>query len=72
MSTNAPVVDAQGRSISAPVTARGLWLGGVLVLSLLLYYFVGIDQGATSLFGHDGHIHEYVHDARHFLGFPCH
>lgn len=49
-----------------------LWLGGTLVLAILLYYFVGIDQGATSVFGDDTHVHEYVHDARHFLGYPCH
>ncbi|WP_007511335.1 MULTISPECIES: CbtB domain-containing protein [Pseudofrankia] len=72
MSTNAPVVEAHDRAISSPVTSRALWLGGVLILSLLLYYFIGIDQGATSLFGQDSHIHEFVHDARHFLGFPCH
>jgi hypothetical protein len=27
---------------------------------------------AASAFGKDMHIHEFVHDARHFLGFPCH
>jgi hypothetical protein len=38
---------------------------------LLLMYLVGLDQGATSLIG--GHLlHEWVHDARHLLGFPCH
>jgi cobalt transporter subunit CbtB len=32
---------------------------------------VGCEQGATSLIG--GHmLHEWVHDARHLLGFPCH
>jgi hypothetical protein len=45
---------------------------GTVVLCVLLYYFIGIDQGATSVFGNDMHIHEFVHDARHFLGFPCH
>jgi hypothetical protein len=35
------------------------------------YYFVGAEQGATSLVGGMG-IHEFVHDARHLLGFPCH
>ncbi|EUA52138.1 putative cobalt transporter subunit family protein [Mycobacterium xenopi 3993] len=35
-------------------------------------YFVGIDQGAVSVFGNDSHVHEFVHDARHLLGFPCH
>lgn len=42
------------------------------VLALLMLYFVGMDQGATSIFGSDTHIHEFVHDARHLLGFPCH
>lgn len=38
---------------------------------MLLIYFVGADEGATSLVG--GHyVHEFVHDARHLLGFPCH
>ena len=33
---------------------------------MLLYYFIGIDQGAVSVFGNDIHVHEFVHDARHF------
>jgi hypothetical protein len=44
-------------------------LGG-LVLALA-YYFIGAEQGATSLVSGMG-IHEFVHDARHLLGFPCH
>ncbi len=72
VSTTAPGAEAYGHSISSPISARALWLGGVLILSLALYYFIGVDQGATSLFGHDHHIHEFVHDSRHFLGFPCH
>nr|WP_246325926.1 CbtB-domain containing protein [Actinomycetospora corticicola] len=38
----------------------------------MLFYFVGFDEGATSLFGNTMVVHEFVHDARHFLGFPCH
>ncbi|TMR00772.1 CbtB-domain containing protein [Actinomadura soli] len=49
-----------------------LWLFGTVLFGVVLYYFVGIDQGATSVFGNDTHIHEFIHDARHFLGFPCH
>ena len=56
--------------LSLPTTA--LWLGGTTLLALLAYYFIGIDQGAVSIFGSDSHVHEFVHDARHFLGFPCH
>jgi hypothetical protein len=41
------------------------------LLMLMLIYFVGAEQGATSLVsGH--YVHEFVHDARHLLGFPCH
>ncbi|MGW2230802.1 CbtB domain-containing protein [Streptomyces formicae] len=41
------------------------------VLMLVLLYFVGAEQGATSVFSGAG-VHEWVHDARHLLGFPCH
>jgi hypothetical protein len=61
------------RGISIPLSAAGpWWLVATAVLSVLLYYFIGIDQGAVSVFGNDMHIHEFVHDARHFIGFPCH
>jgi hypothetical protein len=55
-----------------PISKAVLWLAGTAVIALALYYFIGIDQGAISVFGQDTHIHEFVHDARHFLGFPCH
>ncbi|WP_433078669.1 CbtB domain-containing protein [Dactylosporangium sp. CA-052675] len=55
-----------------PVSRSLVWLGGTALLALLLYYFIGIDQGAVSIFGSDSHVHEFVHDGRHFLGFPCH
>jgi putative cobalt transporter subunit CbtB len=55
-----------------PVSKAVLWLSITTLLALLLYYFIGVDQGAVSVFGDDLHIHEFVHDARHFLGFPCH
>ena len=57
----------------APIPFRELlpWLAFAGVLSLLVVYFVGAEQGATSVFG--GHyIHEFLHDGRHLLGFPCH
>ncbi len=41
------------------------------VLALLLLYFVGAEQGAVSLVG-GSYVHEFVHDARHLLGFACH
>jgi cobalt transporter subunit CbtB len=31
---------------------------------VLLFYFVGANEGAI--------VHEWLHDGRHLLGFPCH
>ena len=61
-------------TLPIPVTITGGtgWLVGTAVMSALVYYFVGVDQGAFSMFGNDTHVHEFVHDARHLLGFPCH
>jgi Probable cobalt transporter subunit (CbtB) len=47
-------------------------LGVTAFLALAVYYLVGVDEGMASLFGKSMVIHEWVHDARHFLGFPCH
>ncbi|MFC1408115.1 CbtB-domain containing protein [Streptacidiphilus sp. N1-12] len=55
-----------------PVSKAVLWLFGTALIALAVYYFIGVDQGAYSVFGNDMHIHEFVHDSRHFLGFPCH
>ena len=41
------------------------------VLLLLLVYFVGAEEGATSI-SPGMTLHEWVHDGRHLLGFPCH
>lgn len=60
------------RSVDLSAATAALWLAGTVFLALLALYFVGIDQGAVSVFGNDSHVHEFVHDARHLLGFPCH
>jgi cobalt transporter subunit CbtB len=60
------------RPVAIPVSATLPWLLGGLVLGLLIYYFIGIDEGATSVFGNSTVVHEFVHDGRHLLGFPCH
>lgn len=59
------------RPASVPVAEIVPWavFAGVALLALL--YLVGIDQGATSLVP-GSMIHEFVHDGRHLLGFPCH
>jgi hypothetical protein len=58
--------------VVVPVSRAVMWLVGTAIVAFAIYYFVGVDQGAYSIFGKDLHLHEFVHDARHFLGFPCH
>jgi hypothetical protein len=54
-----------------PVSELLPWalFGGLIML--LAIYFVGAEQGATSIFS-GMYVHEFVHDGRHLLGFPCH
>ncbi|WP_330241853.1 CbtB domain-containing protein [Streptomyces sp. NBC_00525] len=62
-----------GASAITPVSAKTLapWAVFFGILMLVLLYFVGAEQGATSLISGTG-VHEWVHDGRHLLGFPCH
>jgi len=57
--------------VSIPLREVLPWavFAGVIMLSLL--YLVGMDQGATSVFS-GSMVHEFFHDGRHLLGFPCH
>jgi hypothetical protein len=64
-------------SIPAPIPIRIPlreilpWAVFVGILGLIALYFVGTEQGAISIIsGH--YVHEFVHDGRHLLGFPCH
>lgn len=62
-------------SVAVPdvsVADAALWLTATTFVAALAYYFLGFDQGAVSVFGSDTHVHEFIHDSRHFLGFPCH
>ena len=59
-------------AIDLSATKAAVWLTASAFLALLVLYFVGMDQGATSVFGNNTYVHEFVHDARHLLGFPCH
>ena len=70
--TTLPISDAATTPLALPLSKSVMWLVGTALVALAVYYFVGVDQGAVSVFGSDMHIHEFVHDARHFLGFPCH
>ena len=41
------------------------------LILLLAIYFVGAEEGAMSLIS-GIYVHEFVHDGRHLLSFPCH
>ncbi|MEV6975004.1 CbtB-domain containing protein [Kitasatospora sp. NPDC093806] len=67
-----PALPAAG-SAPAPLPVRAIlpWALFLGTLALVLLYFVGAEQGATSVFSGSA-VHEWVHDGRHLLGFPCH
>jgi hypothetical protein len=54
-----------------PVREIVPWALFALVNAVILLYFVGAEQGAVSLVSGEM-AHEFVHDGRHLLGFPCH
>lgn len=54
-----------------PLLKLGTWVVFFGLLAMLAIFFVSSDQGAVSLFAGSG-VHEWVHDARHLLGYPCH
>jgi hypothetical protein len=70
--TTSDVQRSAAPALDLSATKAAIWLAGTAFLALLVLYFVGVDQGATSVFGDNMYIHEFVHDARHLLGFPCH
>jgi hypothetical protein len=72
MSSTSPSPTATATPVVVPVSMAALWLAGALFLALAMYFLIGVDQGAVSVFGQNSNIHEFVHDARHLLGFPCH
>ena len=54
-----------------PVSQVLPWAIFAGLLLMLAIYFVGAEEGATSLI-RGMYVHEFVHDGRHLLGFPCH
>ncbi len=60
-------------ALPQPIPVRELlpWAIFVGLLAVIAIYFVGAEQGATSLISGTW-VHEFVHDGRHMLGFPCH
>jgi Probable cobalt transporter subunit (CbtB) len=57
--------------IAIPLRELLPWAIFVALLAFVALYFVGVEQGALSVFN-GMYVHEFVHDGRHLLGFPCH
>lgn len=64
--------EAASRGLELSAAKAAAWLALTPFLALVVLYFVGFDQGATSVTGSNMYVHEFMHDARHLLGFPCH
>lgn len=57
--------------IRIPIREILPWAVFIGLLALIAIYFVSAEQGATAVFA-NMYIHEFVHDGRHLLAFPCH
>jgi hypothetical protein len=60
-------------SVATPIPLREIlpWAVFAGLLFLLAMYFIGVEEGAMAIFN-GMYVHEFVHDGRHLLGFPCH
>jgi apolipoprotein N-acyltransferase len=54
-----------------PVGKLAPWALFTFLLAAIVVFFISADQGAISIPAGTA-IHEWVHDGRHLLGFPCH
>jgi hypothetical protein len=62
---------APTRPVAIPIGEALPWVIFAGLIFLLAIYFVGAEEGATSIVK-GMYVHEFVHDGRHLLGFPCH
>ncbi len=69
---NDAILGAEGfRPPAIPIKDILPWAVFAGLLLIVAIYFVGADEGATSIFN-GMYLHEFFHDGRHLLGFPCH
>ena len=66
----APVAGAPALP-TVPIRELAPWALLFGLLAVLVLFFVSADQGAVSIPSGTA-IHEWVHDGRHLLGYPCH
>ena len=56
---------------SIPVAQLAPWAAFVFLAAAIVLFFISADQGIISIPAGSA-VHEWVHDGRHLLGFPCH
>jgi len=56
---------------SIPLAELAPWALFFGLLATLVIFFISADQGAVSIPSGNA-VHEWVHDSRHLLGYPCH
>jgi Probable cobalt transporter subunit (CbtB) len=66
-----PALAPDVRPFPIPVAELLPWAIFAGLILLLAIYCVGAEQGATHLIS-GMYVHEFVHDGRHLLAFPCH
>lgn len=71
MSIASPAVTAEVEIPTIPVGKLAPWALFTFLLATIVVFFISADQGAISIPAGTA-IHEWVHDGRHLLGFPCH
>jgi hypothetical protein len=54
-----------------PVAQLAPWAAFVFLAAAIILFFISAEQGLVSIVGGSA-IHEWVHDGRHLLGYPCH
>lgn len=65
------VVARPAAPVAIPVRTLAPYAVFFGAVMFVLLYFVGAEQGALALI--DGNaVHEFIHDGRHLLAFPCH
>ena len=71
MSSFTPAVDSEVEIPTIPFGRIAPWALFFGLLALIALFFISADQGAISIPSGNA-IHEWVHDGRHLMGFPCH
>lgn len=67
----AAYAQAAAEPVAIPVREAMPWVVFAGLLLLMALYFIGAEEGAASLIN-GTYVHEFLHDGRHLLGFPCH